>query len=242
MKRIALLIISIIIISFVFVASSREYGKLIILKVYIFNRPPLYVVKNNKFSGTLVEKTKKILDKAMLSYKFINMPPARILHELQRESNACSIGWFNTARREKKFIYSKPIYSESNYFLIAVRAGFSHDSKEVLNSPRNTIALIKGFSYGENIDKLLSKSKIKKFYVLKPDAEKLLLMVKNKRVDATIISKEEADYLFKKDDFSEELDLLEFKEKFTIKRYLIFSRKTDKQIIEKINQAIEKLK
>ena len=213
----------------------------VILKVYTFNRPPLYIVKNNTFSGILVEKTRKILDKAGVSYKFIAMPPARILKTLRRERNACSIGWFKTKEREKLFIYSKPICSQSDYFVVAARKNLNSNFSKIIKSPLFSIALVNGFSYGEEIDNMLKNSKIRKFYIPNPDAKKLLLLVKSKRVDFAILSQEEAQFHLKQDGFKNDIKLIPFKKKTTIKRYIIFSKKTDRRIIEKINRAIEDL-
>ena len=226
---------------YIFVNVFLSFGKtenLIILKVYTFNRPPLYIVSNNNFSGTLVEKAKKIFEKAGISYKFIEMPPARILHYLSKEKNACSIGWFKTEERENRFIYSKPIHIESQCFIMATRKNLNVEPEKILNSPLFSIALVKGFYYGDEINNILKNSKIRKFYVPKPDAEKLLLMVKNRRVDLAIISKEEAQFLLKKKGFQNSIKLYPFKENIKVKRYIIFSKQTDREIIEKINRAI----
>jgi len=211
------------------------------LKVYLFHRPPFYIAKPHGYSGILVEKAKEIFKKAGIDYSFITMPPARILNTLEKEKNACSIGWLKTKEREKKFIFSKPIYIEDNFFVFAVRKDFNKDIKSLLDSPKNTILLVRGFSYGENIDKLLRQSKIRKFWTVSC-ARNLLLMVKNRRGDCTIISKDEADFWLKDPIFKDSIKLIPFKQKKKIKRYLIFSKYTDKKIIEKINKAIEDLK
>ena len=220
---------------------SLNSKDIVILKVYTFNRPPLYIVKNNKFSGILVEKTRKILDKAGINYKFISMPPSRILHTLQSDKNACSIGWLKTEKREKVFIFSKPIYSESDYFVIATRKNMKVGFKEALNNTHFAIALIKGFSYGKDLDEMLKNSKIKKFYIPNPDPEKLLLMIENNRVDFAVLCKEEGNFLLGKEDFKKTIKLIHIQKKIVIKRYIIFSKKTDKQIIDRINKAIEQL-
>ena len=208
------------------------------LKVYVFHRPPLYIVKPNGYSGILVEKAKKIFKKAGIDYSFITMPPARILNTLEKEKNACSIGWLKTKEREKRFVFSKPIYVKNDFFVFAVRKDFDKNIKMLLNSPKYTILLVRGFSYGEQIDKLLKQSKAKKFRTLS-NAKNLLLMVKNRRGDCAIISKDEADFWLKDPAFKNSIKLIPFKEKNKIKRYLIFSKQTDRKIIEKINRAIE---
>ena len=232
-----------ILLIFVFYLTSfpLRSENIVILKVYTFNRPPLYTVKNNKFSGTLVDKTRKIFDKAGISYKFVQMPPKRILYKLTKEKNACSIGWFKTKEREKLFIYSKPICSESDYFIIAAKKSLNADFTHILKSPLFSIALVNGFSYGDEIDNMLKNSKIKKFYVPDADARKLLLMIKNNRVDLAILSKEEAEFFLNKDGLKNDIKLIPFREKIIIKRYIILKKKTDKKIIERINKAIEQL-
>ncbi|BBB33276.1 polar amino acid transport system substrate-binding protein [Thermotomaculum hydrothermale] len=221
-----------------FQAKSKDIK---VLKVYTFNRPPLYIVKGNKFFGILVEKIKKILDKAKINYKFIEMPPARILHQLKIEVNACSIGWLKNKEREKSYIYSKPFFIENNYFIIVMRKNLNPEYKNLFKSPFFTIALVKGFSYGDEIDKLLANSKIKKFRIPNANAKMLLKMVKNNRVDMTIVSREEAEAFLKDSEFENSIKLIPFNERNCIKRYIIFSKKTDRDIIKRINNAIDDL-
>ncbi len=234
-------IIALVFFNLIFLNSLCKNRDIVILNVYTFNRPPLYIVQKNRFSGILIEKARKIFDQAGINYKFIEIPPARILNHLSKEKNACSIGWFKTPKRQKRFIFSKPIYSENSPFVFVIRKNLKINPEKALNFSSFSIVLVKGFSYGETIDKKLSKSKIKKFYVPKADGRKILLILKNKRADISILTRKEAQFLVKKSEFKDSIKIIPFNEKTAIYRYIIFSKKTDKTIIEKINKAIEEL-
>ncbi len=209
------------------------------LKVYIFHRPPLYIAKGNKIGGIIVDISKQIFEKAGIKYRFIVYPPKRILITLKREKNACSLGWFKTKPREENYVFSKPIYCEGKTLFLVARKNSPNNPKFILNSPRKSIVLIQGFSYGESVDKLLRKSPVKKLKIT-GSTKQLLLIVLNKRADCTILSKNEVKRYFDKYPlFSKKLKAIPLSEKEEIHRYIIFSKNTDKEIIEKINKAIE---
>lgn len=224
--------------------------------IYYFDRLPYYHFptsekncgsnnsKNIIPEGFLIEITERIFNLANIYHIYICETPKRILEIVKREKNALSVGWFKTKEREIKYSFSSFIYQDQP--LVVVINRFKRkllkeepSLKEVLLSDL-LLGTIDGFSYGEIIDFSILKYNPRKVtfpYI----CENILKLVANLRCDYTFMSFEEASWLLKRDHYlSSKLAIIKIKDiPFSNKRYLIFNKHVDKNVLFRINKAIK---
>ncbi len=216
-----------------------------ILKVYYFERMPYYYTdKNGIPKGIIIDRMKKILEKAKIKYSLQSLPVKRILLLLEEDCYACSPGWFKTEERLRKFKYTLPIFQSKKFVGIFNKNINIKDNISLRNlfASNYKLGLIDGFNYGPIIEKYLKKYKPKIIRIsTKPN--NLIKMVALKRIDYTFFSLEQAkEFLRLHPDFGKNLKIISIKEISSgIKRYIICSKKVNEKLIIKMNKAIKEL-
>jgi polar amino acid transport system substrate-binding protein len=170
------------------------------LTVLVFHRPPYYVVEDgSRFSGFLVDYTRKVMHAANIPFVFEEAPPQRIIKTMEDgERLACAVGWFRTTQREAFASFSNPIYMDRPTG-VAMRTAVRDKLPKILTadallSSGLRLGLRHGFSYGEQLD---AKVAAHQMPVDRSVAEndQLLEMIARSRIDYTFISPEEYDWL-----------------------------------------------
>ena len=175
---------------------------------------------------------------------FSFVPAKRILHELQGDRPAASLGWFKTPEREQYALFSLPIYVNRPVVAFFLRENESRFSpyatlEGVLQSGQFVLGRVQGFSEGAELDAMLERYRDKTVQVAS-DSVRLLKMLESRRFDFMLIAPEEADTLLE----AAQAPM----EKFTMRamsdipqgnlRYIMYSRAVPQDLIRRIDEAI----
>ena len=169
--------------------------------VYFNERPPFSSVEGQ--TGILVELTKIVLAEAGVHARFIELPTTRILEVLKTgQPDALGIGWFLTPERAAWGRYSAPIYRDKPLVaVISTRVAASLGNPvrlENLLASGLTLGHKEGSSFGSAVDeKIRAQGLIPVETVV--GIPQLLKMIQVGRMDYTLLSSEEAEYLFQAD-------------------------------------------
>ncbi|MFZ6873716.1 TIGR02285 family protein [Undibacterium sp. Di27W] len=160
---------------------------------YVYHLPPLYIQEGpGKGEGIVDLALQRQLIPGLPAYqhKFINVPLKRLELMLRDEDNACALGLFKNAEREKTMIFSQPFFAQLPPGAMIPRtqiaqlrpylvAGDKLSLSKLLEDEVLTVGAQSGRSYGANIDELLQAHKGKKNIYLNsaPNAAKSLLQM-----------------------------------------------------------------
>lgn len=215
------------------------------LDIYYFEYPPYYhQLENGLASGIIVDLARKILASAQVEAKFHFVPAKRILHEIQSDRPAASLGWFKTPERQQFANFSLPIYVNRPAEVFLLRENEHkfrpYDSLEgLLQSGQFFLGRVQGFSEGPRVDAMLAKYEHKTVQVA-ADTVRLLKMLESKRFDFILLPPEEVDVLLQAAQTS--------RDKFMLRamndipqgnlRHIMYSKAVDQDLIRRIDQAI----
>lgn len=160
---------------------------------YVFPLPPLYIPEGpGKGEGIVDLALQRHLIPGLPAYqhKFINVPLKRLELMLKDVSNACALGLFKNAEREKTMIFSTPFFAQIPPGAMIPRsqiaqlhpylgAGDKLNLSKLLEDEILTVGVQSGRSYGAAIDELLLAHKGKKniFFNSAPNAAKSLFQM-----------------------------------------------------------------
>ncbi len=217
-----------------------------IITLHYHERPPYYVTGPLGVYGLCADPAKRVFKKAGIPFRWEKTPAKRQLDILRGNSSRdCLIGWFKNPEREKFAKYSLYIYLDKPAVALTLTGNRSMISgrmlKETFLNDNLTLLRKNSYSYGRFID-----AKIAEFNPMQEitNAENIgmLKMIHSGRADYFFISEEEAAVLTT----SSGLPKSDFKYiRFSNmpegnKRYLLFSKKVEDEVIDKINAAIRK--
>ncbi|MBI3728406.1 MAG: TIGR02285 family protein [Burkholderiales bacterium] len=160
---------------------------------YVFPLPPLYIPEGQgKGEGIVDLALQRHLIPNLPGYqhKFIHVPLKRLELMLKDESNACALGLFKNAEREKTMVFSAPFFAQIPPGAMIPRAqiaqlrpylgaGDKLNLSKLLEDEVLTVGVQSGRSYGAAIDELLLAHKGKKSIFLNsaPNAAKSLFQM-----------------------------------------------------------------
>ncbi|NPA24600.1 MAG: transporter substrate-binding domain-containing protein [Deltaproteobacteria bacterium] len=210
-------------------------------------RPPYYATGPLGVYGLCADPAKQAFYIAGISFKWLRLPARRQLEMIRdNKCRACALGWFKNPQREKFACFSLPIYQDKP--LIALARADNREipdrtSLERILANRNLLLLKKnGYSYGTYVDDKIAALKPRQTVT---DSENIamLKMIYVGRADYFFISEEEASYLTRTSGLLQnDFKFVHFSDMpVGNKRYLLFSRKVEKQTIDKLNTALRKL-
>jgi len=216
-----------------------------LLTVYFSERPPLSMVEGQR--GVLLEATKVFLTEAGLKARFIELPSNRILELLRSgPSDALGVGWFKTPDREVWAHYSPAIYQDGPLVAL-VNARLVSSLPAVLRldallaSPL-TLGLQTGASLGRVVDeKIRALGLVPMESVVDPPT--LLRMIRDGRMDYTLLCEEEAVYLVAHDPtLAPGIVMVRLADAPPGNlRHLMYSPGLDPSITARLNAAIERV-
>ena len=197
-----------------------------------------YVDKiDGKIVGSGYEIAKKVLEEANVSFVYKIEPWARVYYKGLHKKNYMVGCLGRTKERENKFYWIGPMEKGISLYFWALKDN-NKRIKSLDDLKKYKIACIKN-TYAEEFLKSAKFPKNGIKVVIYP--KQLVLMLKNKRVDFVLINKEQLKEAAKKLN----INLSDFKKvffAFKVQNYLAFSKKTPKEIFEKIKKAYNKLK
>lgn len=244
MRIINVLLIYLLIGSIIF---SEEKSK---LKVYYFDRIPFYNTENNEVDGILIKISKLVFEEAGIEYEFVNMPVKRMFEILKSPGNTCILGALMTKEREELYLYSNDYFFQDGPMNVVINKVLRSELpsfptiKEILESNLR-MGVIDGYSYGEWLDNNIVKYKINPNKInISDDSERMYKMIISNRFDYMFAGFEESLYAVKQNnEYSYNLQIVNIKDApMGNKRYFLFSKGIDKNMLNKINNALEKVK
>ncbi len=214
------------------------------ITILYHERPPYYVTGPLGIYGLCVDPVKKALLAADVSADWVKMPAARQLDMVRfKVKNTCAIGWFKNPEREKYAVYSSAIYRDKPMIALAradnPRLVSGRHLAQTLGDPEVILLRKDGYSYGRFIDEMILKHDPRQKMTAAENIG-MLKLVYDGLADYFFISEEEAIELVHTSGLlTENFKLVRFSDMpGGNQRYLLFSKTTDKAIIDRVNAAI----
>lgn len=216
-----------------------------VLMVYR-DKPPYSYVDNGVAKGFLLERTRRIMQRAGIESQFREIPPKRIFLEIQRDEQAiCSFGWYKIAEREQYARFSAPMHQDRPHVVLAgprsVDAVRRHASlKSLMSDASLIVAGADGVSYGADLDLMISKFAGKRDFTLQSPLQ-VVKKIAAQRADFMFIDQEDLDYLTESSaDFRRDgLVRIEYADMPAgLKRHILCSHRVSEDAMRRINAAI----
>lgn len=242
MKRLSIFFTSVCTISASLVIGIAQAAEPVTL---LFNERPPYLMVNSdgSASGLTGSPAAKAFKAAGIPVNWTQLSTKRQIQTLtENASMSCAIGWFQTKDRERFAKFTKAIYRDKPFVVIAPNAVNFDEGVTLIRAIANKemrVLLKEGFSYGD-IDPLLTKAKAT-IIVNSGEVIELMQMIKARRADMMFAAQEEANYLienagYKKSDFK----IISFSDMPVGKtRHIMCSKKVPDELIAKLNTAIQ---
>ena len=217
------------------------------ITLHWYPRPPMQYVENGKLHGIVIDPTISAFKTAGIPIHWHETPASRILAVIRANQGMdCSPGWYKTPEREAFGQYTLPILHDSG-LVVVVRQGLfigaeKEDAASFLKTPGLRILWKQDFSYGPFFGKLVPDL-VPVDQIIKTSADMpiILKMIQAGRADATIVSREEIDYLSRSMFAPTEFRELAFRDSPPGGyRHILCSRNVPAEIIVRLNSAIAK--
>jgi len=217
-----------------------------VITIHYHERPPYYSSGPLGVYGACSDPAKLVFKKADIPFRWEKTPASRQLDILKdNKSRDCLIGWFKNSEREKFAKYTHFIYQDKPTIALARADNYNMKSgrtlEEVFQNDNLTLLRKNGYSYGPYIDTKISTLKPNQIMTNSKNIE-MIKMIHSRRADYFFISEEEAVELTASSGLLKtEFNVIKFKNTPEgNKRYLLFSKRVEDKVIEKINKAIKK--
>jgi polar amino acid transport system substrate-binding protein len=173
-----------------------------------------------------------------------NLPTNRQLM-MVKDANlrACAVGWFRIEEREPYTKYTKAIYRDKEWVVLAnATLAARHDATlEALLRHAETRVLVKdNYSYGAELDQLLRKWRPTVAVSTAPTG-KMVQSISKGMVDMMFVSEEEGNYIMAHHaaEQTKNLSLLRFKDMpHGSERYIMCGKSVPDDVITRLNKAI----
>jgi uncharacterized protein (TIGR02285 family) len=165
-----------------------------------YNERPPYLVPAADGSATGLTGTPaaNAFKAAGIAVSWAKVPTIRQLAAVKETQGMnCAIGWFKTPEREQFAKFTKPIYRDKPWMVLANATFAVKDGaklEDVLSAKGVRVLTKDGFSYGPYIDDLLAKTK-PHLTVSNGSTSQMLQLINAGSVDFMFVSEEEAEYL-----------------------------------------------
>jgi polar amino acid transport system substrate-binding protein len=234
------------ILLFTFVGASGHAALAAPLPIGFVERPGYASIVDGKADGLLIRIAGDILTRAGIEYQFKGVPQKRLVDNVRANKEPiCALGLFKTPERELFAVYSKPIYQNKPTGVLIVRAradAFTafKSVKELTASTTLTLGYIDGFSYGNDLDKMIAIANGNKDARVNSPVN-MVAMLNGRRFDYMFAYQEEYEALANAAGVDPaKLQLLSFPDiSEGNKRYFMCSRSVPKDILNRIDLAIQ---
>jgi uncharacterized protein (TIGR02285 family) len=219
-----------------------------VITVLYHERPPYYITGPLGIYGLCVDPVKKAFSAAGIGIEWVRVPAARQMEMLRANvPDICAVGWFKTPEREKFAVYSHAIYQDTSMIALA-RADNPHlvsgrPLARTLENRNVTFLRKDGYSYGRYIDDMILKHAPRQ-EITTAENIGMLKILHDGLADYFFISEEEAAELIHTSGLlADTFQFIRFPDvPEGNKRYLLFSRSTDKRIVDRVDAAIVKVR
>lgn len=217
------------------------------LPISYIERRPFYFTEKDQPAGTMLERVRAAAGDAKIPHQFVPMAIPRIMAELKSKKPHCSIGWYKTAEREKFAVFTEP-FARDTAFVILTKKELAKQLDQfptvaALFSNKNlTLGVANGFSYGEDLDKMIREQK-PKLIDTEPEHGSLITMLAKGRFSYMLVVPEELDSLLA----GAGLDAKDFHTRKMSDmppggaRYVMCSKATPKGTTDALNTSFQKL-
>ena len=210
------------------------------------NRAPFMVVQNGELVGTEGKTAADTFKAAGVAFTLSEAPGARQIEMVGKNlSPSCAIGLYWTAERARVGKYTLPIYRSQSQDLVMRTDNPKFQSIDsmrfLLADPEVSLALRNGYSYGSNMDALLSHAKAR---LKRPpeDSRGRIKMVLEGMADGALFTHDEAAYQIGQ--FGADGKVLAIRH-FSdtppgVPSYLYCSNSVDDELIGRLNKVLKK--
>ena len=215
------------------------------INVAYSERPPYMVAMPGGMpSGLTGTPTVNAFKAAGIPVNWQNLPTNRqllMIHDATALN--CAVGWFWTAEREGFAKFTKPIYRDKDWMVLAntaLAARGDTSLHELLQRPETRIIVKDNYSYGAELDKLLAPRKAT-LAISTASAGKMVQSISKGVVDMMFISEDEGKYVMAHHPVAEtsNLRLLHFKDMpHGPERHIMCSKSVPDDVITRLNKAI----
>lgn len=176
---------------------------------------------------------------------------ARALYDIELGKQACHPALFKTPEREAYATFSAPaFFTPANRFITTsiasqkYKLGKTVDLNAILSRDQLALALVKGRSYGEVIDKKILENK--RHQILRMPVEKnetLFFLITKGRVDGTIAYPFEVNFFNRLNPQAQTLDVLTIAgaEEYAVGHVACPKNQWGEQVIQRVNGALKQL-
>ncbi|WP_199610794.1 substrate-binding periplasmic protein [Flocculibacter collagenilyticus] len=224
--------------------------------VYI-ERPPFYYTKTSSESdGIIIQLLNQIAEQQNITLAYQTAPDwASVVHHLKGKVNSCFAGSYKVKERKKWFQFTDAIYLEKPY-VIATHKKLANYFKrpptvtELLSSDF-IMGHQQGFSYGDKIDRSLTRYKTPVAglsYLTHSFGDNIqrhvFKLISRQRIDYYLINPVELSWILKKNPkLKYQISVLKFANPPDPNaRHLMCSKDVDKRFISFMNASIKQLK
>jgi len=202
-----------------------------------------WISENLKNNGVILDIVDKILKSQDIDTKIIFYPWARAYSLAKQGKVDATAVWFKTEDREKDFLFSDMIFDTQDVLIYKKGKVIKFNNLEDLKNYK--IAVVRSYSYGDKIDKMIKDKQIK-VKVVNSDLLALKQIIKRDNFDVFICAKSVAKALILDNFTAKEADQFVFHPKATLLKPLFFlvSKKTKdaKLFLSAFNKGLKKFK
>ena len=210
-----------------------------------YNERPPYLVPaaDGSASGLTGTPAANAFKAAGIPITWAKVPTNRQLAVMKEPQGMnCAIGWFKTPEREQFAKFTKPIYRDKPWLVLANASYNVKDGtklEEALSSKTVRVLVKDAFSYGQYIDETLAKTK-PNITVSNGSTSQMLQLINAGSMDFMFVSEEEAEYLVEQAG----LNMKNFRQiRFPDmpkggERYIMCGKNVPDDVIAKLNKSI----
>jgi polar amino acid transport system substrate-binding protein len=215
------------------------------LSIFYHARRPYYFTEKGEVRGLVVEPTRAALERAGITHRWVELPPARQLRAIAMNAQpAAAIGWFENEARRRFAQFSDIIYEDGAFVVLAHRDNvkiIDGMALEMLLDDFTQVLLMKdAYSYGSVIDDQIARRSPPQVHTPGDNAAMVRMLVEG-RADYALFTPEEARVLVAQAERGNELVVRELSLDSMPpggKRHLMFSLAVPGELIDRFNQAL----
>ncbi|MQA19814.1 transporter substrate-binding domain-containing protein [Rugamonas rivuli] len=208
-------------------------------------RPPYMIpMPDGAPSGLTGTPTAKAFKTAGIPVVWHNVPTNRqliMIHDATALN--CAVGWFWTAERDGFAKFTKPIYRDKDWMVLANAALAARGDttlRALLQRPETRILVKDNYSYGTELDKLLAPRRAS-LAISTAASGKMVQSIAKGVVDMMFVSEDEGHYIMAHhpSEQTRNLRLLHFKDMpHGPERHIMCSKAVPDDVINRLNKAI----
>lgn len=211
-----------------------------------YNERPPYMIPmaDGAPSGLTGTPTAKAFKSAGIPVVWHNVPTNRqliMIHDATALN--CAVGWFRTAERDAYAKFTKPIYRDKDWMVLANAALAARGDttlRALLQRPETRILVKDNYSYGTELDQLLAPRRAG-LAISTAASGKMVQSIAKGAVDMMFVSEDEGRYIMAHHpgEQTRNLRLLHFKDMpHGPERHIMCSKAVPDDIINRLNKAI----